>query len=67
MDLTFGQRLNQLMIERRLYPRDVQRLTGVHRQNVYQYIQGVKQPSLYNAKRIAQGLKVSVDWLLGIK
>ncbi len=67
IDLTFGRRLNQLMIERGLYPKDIQRMTGVRRQNIYQYVQGVKQPSAYNVKRIARGLNVSADWLLGIE
>lgn len=66
-DLTFAKRLNQIMIDRKLYPREVQRLTGVHKQNIYQYVQGIKQPSAYNVKRIAEGLGVSADWLLGIK
>lgn len=67
MDFTFSQRLEQIMILRNLYPRDVQRLTGVHKQNIYQYIQGVKQPNAYNLMRIAKGLGVSADWLLGLK
>ena len=66
-DFTFAKRLEQLMIERKLYPRDVERLTGVRRQNIYQYIQGVKQPTAYNIKRIAEGLRISADWLLKIK
>lgn len=66
-DFTFARRLEQVMIERELYPRDVQILTGVHKQNIYQYIQGVKQPSAFNIKRIAKGLKISADWLLGIE
>ena len=66
-DFTFAQRLEQIMVEQQLYPSDVQRLTGVHRQNIYQYIQGVKQPSAFNIKRIAKGLHVSADWLLGIE
>ena len=66
-DFTFARRLDRLLVERKIYPRDVERLTGVRRQNIYQYIQGVKQPSAYNLKRIAEGLKVSADWLLEIK
>ena len=66
-DFTFAKRLEQLMVERGLYPRDIERLTGVKRQNIYQYIQGVKQPTAYNIKRIAEGLHISADWLLEIK
>lgn len=67
MDLTFARRLNQIMIERELYPGDVQRLTGIKRQRIYEYIQGVVQPSAYNLKRLAEGLDISVDWLIGVK
>ena len=67
MDLTFARRLNQIMIERGLYPGDVQRLTGIKRQRIYEYIQGVVQPSAYNLKRLAEGLDISVDWLIGVK
>ena len=66
-DFTFAKRLEQLMVERGLYPRDIEQLTGVKRQNIYQYIQGVKQPTAYNIKRIAEGLHISADWLLEIK
>ncbi|MEE0873975.1 MAG: helix-turn-helix transcriptional regulator [Ruminococcus sp.] len=66
MDFTFAQRLEQLMKERKLKANDVQRLTGVHCQCIYEYVQGVKQPNAFNIKRIAKGLKVSSDWLLGL-
>ena len=65
-DFTFAQRLEKLMIERNLYPRDVQRITGIKRQRIYEYLQGVTQPSAYNLRRIAEGLGISADWLLGI-
>lgn len=65
-DFTLAKRLEQLMIERNLYPRDIERLTGVRRQRIYEYIQGVAQPSAFMLKRIATGLHVSSDWLLGL-
>jgi transcriptional regulator with XRE-family HTH domain len=67
IDLTFARRLNQIMVERNLYPADIQRLTGIRRSRVYEYTQGVVQPSMYNLKRLAEGLNVSVDWLIGVK
>jgi len=66
-DFTFAQRLEKLMVDRDLYPSDIQRITGIKRQRIYEYLQGVNQPSAYNLKRIAEGLNVSSDWLLGIK
>lgn len=66
-DLTFARRLDLLMVERGLYPGDVQRLTGIRRQRIYEYVQGTVQPSVYNLKRLAEGLGVSADWLIGVK
>jgi transcriptional regulator with XRE-family HTH domain len=66
IDFTFGQRLEKLMIERQLYPGTVQKLTGVPRQYIYDYVQGIRQPTALNIRKIAEGLKVSADWLLGI-
>ena len=63
----FSQRLNQIMIERNIYPQEVQRLTGVHRQCIYEYVQGIKEPNLTSLAKLAHGLKVSADWLLGLK
>ena len=63
----FSQRLNQIMIERNIYPQEVQRLTGVHRQCVYEYLRGNKEPTLTSLVKLARGLKVSTDWLCGIK
>ena len=54
------------MLERNLYPRDIEKLTGVRRQRIYEYIQGIAQPSAFMLKRIAVGLNVSSDWLLGL-
>lgn len=55
------------MIAHGLYPKDVERLTGIKRRKIYEYIQGQHQPSAYAVKRIAEGLNVSADWLLDIK
>lgn len=66
IDLTFAKRLEQVMIERSLYPSEIARLTGIKRNVIYAYIQGIYQPTAYNIKRIAISLHVSADWLLGI-
>ena len=67
MDLTFSERLELVMRERCLYPSDVERLTGIRKRKIYEYLQGTHQPSAYAVKRIALGLDVSSDFLLGIK
>lgn len=66
IDLTFSKRLEQIMVERNLYPAEVSRLTGVRRNLIYNYIQGTHQPAAYNIKLISKGLNVSADWLLGL-
>lgn len=67
IDYTFAKNLENYMIAHNLYPKDVERLTGIKRRKIYEYIQGQHQPSAYAVKRIAEGLNVSADWLLGIK
>lgn len=66
IDLTFSKRLEQIMIERELYPSIVAKLTGIKRNVIHEYVQGTYQPTAYNIKRIAKGLNVSADWLLGL-
>lgn len=66
MDLTFAKRFEQIMIERNLYPAQVSKITGIKRSAIYEYVQGNYQPTVYNVKRIAIGLNVSADWLLGL-
>ena len=67
IDYTFAKNLENYMIAHNLYPKDVERLTGIRARKIYKYVQGQNQPSIYALKRIAEGLHVSTDWLLGIK
>lgn len=62
----FSQRLNQAMIERGLYPSELSRLSGVPRSVVYEYINGMREPSLFSLVRLAKGLRVSADYLCGL-
>lgn len=66
IDLTFAKRLEQIMIERQIYPAQVAKITGIKRTVIYAYVDGTHQPTAYNIKRLAIGLNVSADWLLGI-
>lgn len=65
--LSFAARLSRLLTERGLYPTEAERITGVSRQKIYAYMNGTASPSLKNLIRLAKGLKVSVDWLCGMK
>lgn len=66
IDLTFAKRLEQIMIEWQIYPAQVAKITGIKRTVIYAYVDGTHQPTAYNIKRLAIGLNVSADWLLGI-
>lgn len=66
MDYTFAKRLEQIMIERSIYPAQLSKITGIRRNVIYSYVDGIHQPTAFNIKRIAIGLGVSADWLLGI-
>lgn len=67
IDLTFSRNLNQIMIDRQIYPSQLSRMSGVSRANIHKYLCGTSQPSAYNIKRIAQALDVTSDFLLGIE
>ena len=67
MDLTVAKRLNQIMSDRKLYPIDVSRLTGIKVRMIKYYVAGSSQPSAFMLKKLAVGLGVSSDWLLGIE
>lgn len=66
IDLTIAKRLEQIMIERQIYPAQVAKITGIKRTVIYAYVDGTHQPTAFNIKRLAIGLNVSADWLLGI-
>lgn len=66
IDLTFAKRLEQVMTERDIYPAKLSKITGIRRTVIYAYVDGTHQPTAFNIKRIAIGLGVSADWLLGI-
>ena len=66
-DFTFAKRLEQIMRERQLYPAQVEKLTGIRRQRIHEYLNGTVQPSAYAVKLIATGLDISADYLLGIE
>ena len=67
LDLTLAKRLDSIMQQRRLYPSDVSRLTGIKVRMIKYYVAGSSQPSAFMLKKLAVGLGVSSDWLLGIE
>lgn len=63
---TFGQRLKRARADRGLTLDQVQQRCGVHATNLGRYERDLVKPQLELAARIAEGLGVSVDWLLGL-
>lgn len=66
IDLTFAKRLEETLIKQNIYPSQLAKLSGISRTNIYNYIAGTGQPTAFNIKRIAMGLNVSADYLLGL-
>lgn len=67
INLTFGKRLNQLMIDRGLSVSKVSKLTGVNRRRINEYLNFEKEPKTTTLIKICKGLDVSSDWLLKIE
>lgn len=67
VDLTFAKRLEWAMIEQKIYPSQLAKISGVSKVNIYNYTSGTAQPTAYNIKRLALALDMSADWLLGIE
>lgn len=66
IDLTFAKRLEETLIKQNIYPSQLMKISGVSRVNIYNYIAGTAQPTAFNIMRIAKGLNVSADYLLGL-
>lgn len=62
--MTFGQRLKRVRSDRKLLLSDVRRLTGVETSNLSRYECSKASPQVKTVKKIAEGLGVSVKWLL---
>ena len=64
-DPIFTERLSRAMNEQKIYPKELDRKSGVDRKLIYSYLNGVNAPSTNNLRRLAKALNVSADFLLG--
>jgi transcriptional regulator with XRE-family HTH domain len=64
---TIAERLAEAMQRRGLTPGMLAIKTGISDRMVRNYLKGVHHPGGYSLQKLAKGLGVSVDWLLGIK
>lgn len=63
----FAQRLKAARDRRGLSQGDLAEASGIDRQLISKYERGVKQPGMDGLARLAQALKCSTDYLLGLK
>lgn len=61
------RRLKTAIANSNLTVTDVQRKSGVSRSTMWGYMFGGVNPSVYTLKRLAITLKVSTDYLLGLR
>ena len=64
---TIAERLAEAMQRRGLTPGMLAIKTGISDRMVRNYLKGVHHPGGCSLQKLAKGLGVSVDWLLGIK
>ncbi len=63
----FSENITTLRLERKLSKKDVAQAVGVSANTYGAYEAGEKVPTLTTARRIAETLGVSLDWLCGIE
>ena len=63
--MTFGQRLIGLRKAKKLSQGDLAKQSGVSREMIGKYERGEAVPSIEAAKKIADALEVSLDYLVG--
>ena len=62
----FAERLLKVMKERGLTYKQVEALTGVPDSSLHDYTHCKVSVSLETAKKIADGLDINLDWMVGI-
>lgn len=65
-DDVFSQRLRALMEDQNVTQQELANVAGVTRQTVSLYAEGTSQPKAEKLQKIAQYLKVSTDYLVGL-
>ncbi len=66
-DPIFTERLSRAMNEQKIYPKELNRKSGVDRKLIYSYLNGVNAPSTNSLRKLAKALNVTSDYLLGIE
>lgn len=66
-DPVFTERLSQELYKQNIYPKELERKSGVKRKAIYAYLNGVNAPTTINLRKLAKALNVTTDYLLGIE
>lgn len=64
-NVTFGERLKQVMLERRLSYAELGRLLDMNEQTLNRYVLGTREPKISVSNHIAARLKADLYWLQG--
>lgn len=64
--MTLPYRLTQAREQSRYTQVELAELIGVHKQTIWRWEKGLKQPNSDDLIKIANVLQISVDWLLGL-
>ncbi|SDF77619.1 XRE family transcriptional regulator [Sporomusa acidovorans] len=64
--MNFSIRLKTAMDEKQINQSDLSALTGMSKASISQYLSGKNEPSKKNIAKIAEALKVTEAWLMGL-
>ena len=63
--MTFAQNLKKAAKASKLSATALAESSGLSRQSIHLLLQGEREPTLDTAKRLAEALNVTIDWLAG--
>lgn len=63
---SFSVKLKTAMDEKQINQSDLSTLTGMSKASISQYLSGKNEPSKKNIAKIAEALKVTEAWLMGV-
>lgn len=64
--VVFKLRLREIMIDRRIKPRDLADMVGVSKSAIYAYCTGTAMPDAVRIYKLSKALNASSDYLLGL-
>lgn len=63
----FPDRLDSILKQKNMHPKDLADKIGMPSHNVYNYIYGRSHPDMLNMIKLADALDISIDELVGLK